>query len=81
MTSGSASPDIVLSPGINTVFIDVYAEDLALLESYIVTVTQLTSYPDWRLTYFGILENSGTTEDTASYVGDGIPNLPSTRWA
>ena len=75
VASGSASSDIDLSPGSNTIAIDVIAQDQITVQTYTVTVTQLTGYPNWRLTHFGTLANSGNTADTASYANDGISNL------
>lgn len=74
VTSGSASAGIDLSPGSNTITLYVNAED-GTPETYTVTVTQLAGLPDWRLTHFGTLANSGNLADTASYAGDGISNL------
>ncbi|MEK7951317.1 beta strand repeat-containing protein [Luteolibacter soli] len=75
VTSGSTSEELDLSPGSTTFHIDVIAQDETTVQTYTVTVTQLTGYPDWRLSHFGTLENSGNTADTASYANDGISNL------
>ncbi|GEP45366.1 beta strand repeat-containing protein [Brevifollis gellanilyticus] len=75
LTSGNASPEIYVYPGSNTITLDVIAQDGITMQTYRVTVTQLAGLPDWRLTHFGTLATSGNMADTASYAGDGIPNL------
>ena len=75
VTSGTASSLITLTTGPNPITVVVTAQDNTTIITYAVTVTSLTHLQTWRLSYFGVADNSGVYADTADFDHNGIPNL------
>jgi hypothetical protein len=79
--SGSASGELPLAIGSNTIEVRVTAQDGVTQKTYTVTLTVSSSnsgggaIATWRQQYFGSDQNSGNAADLASPDGDGIPNL------
>jgi len=72
---GTASQNIALNVGDNTLTVGVTARDTTTKMTYTVVVTRLTALETWRLTYFGTTANTGPAADTATPQNDEITNL------
>ena len=74
--SGTASSPQPLIVGVNTINVQVTAQDGITINTYVVQVTRLTNLESWRLTYFpGSTATTGPGADNATPQHDGIQNL------
>jgi hypothetical protein len=75
VASGTASDNIALAVGDNSLTTVVTAQNGTSTQTYTVTATRQSSIESWRQEHFGISTNTGIAADTATPDHDGIANL------
>ncbi len=75
VASGVSSGALSLGLGVNTLTINVTAQDGVTLKSYTVSITRQTALESWRQAFLGTASGTGSSADSADPDGDGWSNV------